>query len=1556
MATVSQSRDQDSCFDPNTVEEFLCQAQTFLSPASWDLPTLTQHIETGIRLRRVLETTGGLPELAERVDEAVAQLQAIAFDQIEALKGKPTQEIREPLETLLDQAIQADRQALDDLIRLTIEHDDEAALVNGATRTAAESEAQTPFTSTSLSRVLRLDRLQRDLHWREILAALLDQRIAPHPLLIARRELDALENLESAALAKERPKLRVLSAPPEERLPSRLERSRLKRLELSWELFTRQIDDEMAEDLPNETNPVTLWERRFLYSRLLSELVGRLDDEADQLEGHVSDRGRQRAADIAAKLNARRAELAERAWRYLIALPPGSEQENQVWETLLTISQEEYHEIITIIEELRLDEAAELLGLAQDDFQTLAQATALPPANDQSPLPSSTNSSPNDLNLNATANANANASEPAAGSVLTGHPSIRKRARRKLTGWAKRCRNERQEKKLAFTLETRYGRRPIRILEVTVLVLIVVLAVLLVVENRLESRLSPEQLELFAWADLLICSVFLFEFAFKLGHAEHQALYFRRRFWIDLFPSLPYGFISFQLDRLASLNDVAWLRTLRFLRIPTLARYLRLARPIIRLGRVLLLSFRLIDRLVRRYAPVFNCNIVLFASAEREEAVSRHRSALQGLKTSQGERWKQWTAHLKPEEHVALMEQRLGDLGRRVAYPPATPMKMRTTTGQGREIRLESVIEHLLEMTPETLVETYGQEFAESIERYLRMFDAPLIRNLPGIRDLIHLRGEVSAPELAALAANMLGEFLQRLLNIAYYFADLWATISPPLLLDRVGTSLVNTGRYPARRMINTGITLGIFWLVLYLIPLHQVPYFGWVLNVFQNMAKVFGYVAIGLGTLYLLLWQLGRWLQRLGAQESEVRERLVDSQFATQTRLLKRANRLKDERFLNERVLGPELRLRLADDFKPTLATQGHRLSVENLREDENGFIRVVRLLYNDYLEGSPLNRNDTRTVSQLVGNPALANLRNTSLESLKKDLRELERIDLQRSGLPIVGGPFVWFTYITRRIVHETAKLIVDYNTHAIPWKRLACLNADRRRNYRHWLAGRLGVPPDEIILPDPIDPAVAQLEAQRGEINPTSPSNHTPDHATLTNAPIHRKPIDVRVLENPTELLETIEFTAMDFLTRDQERVHHFEETFGPQLTQALDRDRALNIRSAFQSFPLESIPLSKRTFNPFLFYETRIARGKFLFLPLQILVALFRLAGQVLRLFIQVVHSVMDPQKEARVGPLTDGYAVARRKILRMRRPVFMQALTLRSRFDVEYLGLRLPGLPLTLGDPDLLLRDLDYIGATRHERVMFERHRQDQAQLLDEIERRLIRHGFLGAGLDHHLKTHAPHLVERRGEVIRALITALIVDFRDLLTLARSIDAVHLLMRHALDPYHQIRDLPEGLPQPALSRQRRRRWYQIQLSRRQRRKLLPRLFEFPGFPHCDRYQRDQVLRYLNRHMTFVADWLDVVLSQGDDPEQTLRERLNDVIIRADLFSDQIVVMRAVQTLTIMDVQYYCELTWKLGRYHELEPNGSDQVINQLPFLTPDPAISLIPIVDHEPDSA
>jgi len=104
------------------------------------------------------------------------------------------------------------------------------------------------------------------------------------------------------------------------------------------------------------------------------------------------------------------------------------------------------------------------------------------------------------------------------------------------------------------------------------------------------------------------------------------------------------------------------------------------------------------------------------------------------------------------------------------------------------------------------------------------------------------------------------------------------------------------------------------------------------------------------------------------------------------------------------------------------------------------------------------------------------------------------------------------------------------------------------------------------------------------------------------------------------------------------------------------------------------------------------------------------------------------------------------------------------------------------------------------------------------------------------------------------------------------------------------------------------------------------------------------------------MTFVADWLDVVLSQGDDPEQTLRERLNDVIIRADLFSDQIVVMRAVQTLTIMDVQYYCELTWKLGRYHELEPNGSDQVINQLPFLTPDPAISLIPIVDHEPDSA
>ena len=87
----------------------------------------------------------------------------------------------------------------------------------------------------------------------------------------------------------------------------------------------------------------------------------------------------------------------------------------------------------------------------------------------------------------------------------------------------RQVRREWQEKLLALRMETRFGRRAVAILENTVLVLILVLFALMVAEAVLErvrpSGLSAGEHWFFAWADLAVCSVFLFEFTLKLALA-----------------------------------------------------------------------------------------------------------------------------------------------------------------------------------------------------------------------------------------------------------------------------------------------------------------------------------------------------------------------------------------------------------------------------------------------------------------------------------------------------------------------------------------------------------------------------------------------------------------------------------------------------------------------------------------------------------------------------------------------------------------------------------------------------------------------------------------------------------------------------------------------------------------------------------------------------------------------------------------------------------------------------------------------------------------------------
>ena len=76
-----------------------------------------------------------------------------------------------------------------------------------------------------------------------------------------------------------------------------------------------------------------------------------------------------------------------------------------------------------------------------------------------------------------------------------------------------------------------------------------------------------------------------------------------------------------------------------------------------------------------------------------------------------------------------------------------------------------------------------------------------------------------------ALAANYLGHLIQRGLDVVYFFADLHGTLSPPVFLDRLGATIVNATRTPAKRLLWLGSAfLFLFLIVNSLAFLNAVP------------------------------------------------------------------------------------------------------------------------------------------------------------------------------------------------------------------------------------------------------------------------------------------------------------------------------------------------------------------------------------------------------------------------------------------------------------------------------------------------------------------------------------------------------------------------------------------------------------------------------------------------------------------------------------------------------------------------------------------------------------
>lgn len=73
----------------------------------------------------------------------------------------------------------------------------------------------------------------------------------------------------------------------------------------------------------------------------------------------------------------------------------------------------------------------------------------------------------------------------------------------------------------------------------------------------------------------------------------------------------------------------------------------------------------------------------------------------------------------------------------------------------------------------------------------------------------------------------------------------------------------------------------------------------------------------------------------------------------------------------------------------------------------------------------------------------------------------------------------------------------------------------------------------------------------------------------------------------------------------------------------------------------------------------------------------------------------------------------------------------------------------------------------------------------------------------------------------------------------------------------------------------------------------------------------------------------------LIQQGTDdprPIDVLMARVREVIVRTDLWSDEIVVLRTLQSLAMLDIHHYCRMVWTLGGYGE---TGSAELPARLP---------------------
>jgi len=773
------------------------------------------------------------------------------------------------------------------------------------------------------------------------------------------------------------------------------------------------------------------------------------------------------------------------------------------------------------------------------------------------------------------------------------------------------------DRELARRLERRVGARGVSALETTNFILLLVVLSTLVVQSTFDLEVAQQALV--NWIDALACTFFVASFAFELTLHPSRWSWFWRNALTDLAPAIPS--VAWLLTPVASLGageNLLLLRVLRLTRLGWAARYAQVLRPLLRSARLLLFLARGLDGLVTRFGKILNREFV-FVSAVEDVQRAPHEDDLRALAFASIRREHELIEVLRPARRSEHLNERVRQARATLTDLPANALTVTANATLARDVAIGDAIEFLWSLRPQDVARYLKRGDLRALDRVVRVLSAVPVRWLPLIRRLaVHPMPETAEARVVALGRRVAG-WLESWHGRVLFFADLHGIVTGPQILDRVATAMVKASQRPAVRLLLFG---GLFLLFNRLL---QDTALGDVLS------KIVGLPLILLGSFCLVFLLLGHWLKRLAGQASDSYRLTSEAHFISQLERVQSRYEEDDLDFLTARVFHDpshraQARALLAQQLGSArtgvAVTEGEGL--HHVRLDCNR----VALLYLHFRDGAPLHVSDVKTTEQLLANQSLANLRGEFLSRDRSTTKRLRKLRLDDGSL--LAGPYLWFRFITESIAVESAKRIAGYNSACIPLSQRADADSESLDKMARWLKRRR-------------DPRAGRSPKDRRG--------------------------DARSRAYPTT-----EFTALDFLGGDEERDRHLAAVFGDDVLETVRFDRRTMIREIFGTRPVHHATKSERSFNPLRFYQTRLSHGRALLAPMFVVWRLFRATGWVVSKVRQIVREVLDPDLAMHRRVIGEApFAVALRKIHRMKAPGLLEAIRLRLKVDPVYAG-------------------------------------------------------------------------------------------------------------------------------------------------------------------------------------------------------------------------------------------------------------------------------------------